>query len=45
LLFFLTNLVYLGVVITAMVQGLINWCDKHFEERPSRRPVPGPDAR
>ena len=45
LLFFLTNLVYLGVVITAMVQGLINWCDKHFEERPSQRPVPGPDAR
>ena len=43
-LFLLTNLVYLCVLITAVVQGLINWCDKHFEERPSRRPVPGPDA-
>jgi hypothetical protein len=40
-LFLLTNLVYLCVLIAATVQGLINWCDKHFEERPPR-PVPGP---
>ena len=38
-LFLLTNLVYLCVLIAATVQVLINWCDKHFEERP---PIPGP---
>jgi hypothetical protein len=40
-LFLLTNLVYLCVLIAAMVQVLVNWCDKHLEERPPR-PVPGP---
>jgi hypothetical protein len=44
-LFLLTNLVYLCVLITAAVQALVNWCDKHLEERPPRRQVPGPDAR
>ncbi|HET9972186.1 MAG TPA: DUF1707 domain-containing protein [Streptosporangiaceae bacterium] len=43
-LFLLTNLVYLCVFITAVVQVLINWCDKHFEERPSRRQITGPDV-